>query len=207
MNYRLNMLPDDLAPDEKSVNSGNPGMAVALLALLAGLAVWYGIFIAGLFKMKNDLNVLNSKIDELSPVYTYVLKTKNELEASRKYLALLEQMAAASGSSSAVLAGINGALPADVWLKSLQIMKGGRETGTGEKSSVPAQNAAPGGQIAPPERPDTVIIEGYTRAAPAVGALAGNLGRIQCFTEVSVEEVSYSDEKKALSFKIRAKFR
>jgi len=170
VNYRINLLPEELWPhpplDRRRL------VVIAVVTLAAGLVLgWGGGWLALFWRQKAELAVVSAELAYLKPA---VQRYDAERADEQRYLndtRIIQGLLARRRYWKPVLDQIAATLPVDTWLDSIDI-----SSGKGEK---PAGTLSPqGGSTVPPE-PDLLVVTGRARSFSSVGVLEKNLALIR----------------------------
>lgn len=223
MRYKVNLLPPAL--QRESVIDTRRLVRLAAVTLVAAAVVGgYGYFLLQLVLMKGELAETRQRLAALEPTVARVNKMREERRTAEETARALTQLLNGRLAWSGMLADINYALPRDMWLDKLEILKeqqapagekkGGSAQGTGGGQSPAgagaqssattgaAAGAQAGAAPAAPPRPDRVVVEGYSRSVASVGVLVHNLHESPHFKAVTLQEVSEDAERGVWRFKI-----
>ena len=222
MRYKVNLLPPEL--QRESIIDTRRLVRLAAVTLAAAAVVGgYGYFLLQLVLMKGELAETRQRLAVLEPTVARVNKMREERRTAEETARTLTQLLHGRLAWSGMLADINYALPRDMWLEKLEILKE-QEAKPGEKKAAgqgagagpppagaggqsPATTGGAGGAqawaaAAAPPRPDLVVLEGYSRSVASVGVLVHNLRESPHFKAVTLEEVTEDAQLGAWRFKI-----
>jgi Tfp pilus assembly protein PilN len=220
--YKVNLLPPEL--QRESIIDTRRLVRLAAVTLAAAAVVGgYGYFLLQLVLMKGELAETRQRLAVLEPTVARVNKMREERRTAEETARTLTQLLHGRLAWSGMLADINYALPRDMWLEKLEILKE-QEAKPGEKKAAgqgagagpppagaggqsPATTGGAGGAqawaaAAAPPRPDLVVLEGYSRSVASVGVLVHNLRESPHFKAVTLEEVTEDAQLGAWRFKI-----
>lgn len=225
MRYKVNLLPPEL--QRESIIDTRRLVRLAAVTLVAAVVVGgYGYFLLQLVLMKGELAETRRRLAALEPTVARVEKMREERRTAEETARALTQLLNGRLAWSGMLAEINYALPRDMWLDKLVILreqqaqapekKGGPAQGAGGGPSPAGAGGTGGGPAAPggaagaqagaaaaaPPRPDRVLLEGYSRSVASVGVLVHNLHELPHFKAVTLQEVTEDGELGAWRFKI-----
>lgn len=220
MRYKVNLLPPAL--QRESVIDTRRLVRLAAVTLVAAAVVGgYGYFLLQLVLMKGELAETRQRLAALEPTVARVNKMREERRTAEETARALTQLLNGRLAWSGMLADISYALPRDMWLDKLEILKeqqapagekkGGSAQGTGggqspagagAQSSTTTGGAAGAQAGAAPPRPDRVVVEGYSRSVASVGVLVHNLHESPHFKAVTLQEVAEDAERGVWRFKI-----
>lgn len=223
MRYKVNLLPPEL--QRESIIDTRRLVRLAAVTLVAAAVVGgYGYFLLQLVLMKGELAETRRRLAALEPTVTRVEKMREERRTAEETARALTQLLNGRLAWSGMLAEINYALPRDMWLDKLVILReqqaqapekkggpaqgaGGGQAPAGAGGQSPATTGGAGGAqagaaAAAPPRPDAVVLEGYSRSVASVGVLVHNLHESPHFKAVTLQEVTEDAESGAWRFKI-----
>ncbi|MGQ9531245.1 MAG: PilN domain-containing protein [Desulfotomaculales bacterium] len=228
MRYKVNLLPPELQR-ESIIDTRRLVRLAAVTLTVAAVVGGYGYFLLQLVMMKGELAETRQRLAALEPTVARVNKMREERRTAEETARALTQLLNGRLAWSGMLADINYALPRDMWLDKLEILKQ-QQAQASEKKGGPAQGAGggpssagaggtgggpaatggaagaggarAGAAAAAPPRPDAVVLEGYSRSVASVGVLVHNLHESPHFKAVTLQEVTEDAESGAWRFKI-----
>lgn len=225
MNYRIDLLPPELS-QRRALGLRRFVLLFLAIVILAGSGAGYRFFLARCAQVAGELAALN---ENLPPLRKQAARLE-EIKAQRRDLEKRSgELAALHGNRRPwpeILAAVAWVVPGEVWLTGLRAEaaqkkeEGEREEQGKAVQQAPGKAPQPGpgpvesaetarktflpGKALPPASipgvPDTLVIEGASYSAPAVGIFISQLDGLPYFSQVTLTGLHFEEGEGCLVF-------